>query len=159
MATKTLGADQRPSTKPPKDKVPPKNQRLRQDPLNARHHTPENQQMLRQSLQEVGPFRSIGVDGDGIVRAGNATFQEAQRLGLRIRVIDAAPDELIAVRRPDLRGEQAARAGLYDNRVGELSIWDVGNLKQLSDRGLTAGAARAGPPAPAGDLTTKGGLG
>jgi N6-adenosine-specific RNA methylase IME4 len=72
------------------------------------------------------------VDGDNIVRAGNGVYAEALNMGLTVRVIDAGPDELIAVRRPDLTGEQAVQAALYDNRAGELSEWDVDVLGALA---------------------------
>jgi hypothetical protein len=98
------------------------------DPKNARRHPERNKAMIRQSLEEVGPFRSIGVDGDGIVRAGNGVYEQAQSLGLKVREVEAAPDELIAVRRPDLRGEQAERAALWDNRSNETSEWDASIL-------------------------------
>lgn len=80
--------------------------------------------MIRASLEEVGPFRSIAIDGDGIVRAGNGVYEQAQALGLKVREVEAAPDELIAVKRPDLRGKQAERAAQWDNRAGETSEWD-----------------------------------
>jgi len=105
---------------------------LKPDPKNARRHTPRNRDLIRRSLQEVGPFRSIGVDGEGIVRAGNGVYEQAQQLGLKIRVVEAAPDELIAVKRPDLTGAAAERAALYDNQAGELSEWDTGVLAQIA---------------------------
>lgn len=74
------------------------------DPRNARRHPDANKAVIRQSLEEVGAFRSIAVDGDGVIRAGNGVFEQAQALGLKVRVVDAAPDELIAVKRADLRG-------------------------------------------------------
>lgn len=103
------------------------------DPQNARRHPVRNRSIIRQSLEEVGPFRSIAVDGDGIIRAGNGVYEQAQALGLKVRVIDAAPDELIAVKRNDLRGEQAERAALYDNQAGDLSEWDAEVLSLLAE--------------------------
>ena len=107
---------------------------LRPDPRNARKHTTRNQELIRQSLTELGPFRSIAVDGDDIVRAGNGVLEQAQQLGLRVRVVEAAPDELIAVKRPDLHGAAAEKAALYDNRTAELSEWDANVLAELSSQ-------------------------
>ena len=98
------------------------------DPKNARCHPDRNKAMIRASLEEVGPFRSIGVDGDGIVRAGNGVYEQAQALGLKVREVEAAPDELIAVKRPDLRGDAAIKAALWDNRTGETSEPDYAVL-------------------------------
>lgn len=107
---------------------------LKHDPRNARRHTGRNRELIRQSLEELGAFRSIAVDGDDIIRAGNGVFEQAQELGLKVRVVEAAPDELIAVKRPDLRGAAAERAALYDNRTAELSEWDVDVLSLLQNQ-------------------------
>jgi hypothetical protein len=87
--------------------------------------------MLAQSLREIGGFRSIAIDADGVVRAGNGVLEQAKRLGMKLRVIDAKPDELVAVRRKDLRGTRAERAALLDNRTAELSEWDAKVLAEL----------------------------
>lgn len=105
---------------------------LRFAPHNARRHGERNKQVIREALTEVGPLRSIGVDGDGIVRAGNGVLEQAQQLGLNVRIVDARPDELIAVRRKDLKGERAERAELYDNRASDLAEWDPEVLKELA---------------------------
>lgn len=104
---------------------------FKHDPRNARRHTPRNRNSIRQSLSEVGAGRSILVDGDGIVRAGNGVYEEAQAMGMKIRPVEAAPDELIAVIRADLTGEKAERAALLDNRAAELSEWDTNVLAIL----------------------------
>lgn len=106
---------------------------LTPDPKNARRHPDRNKELIRQSLEEVGPFRSIGVDGEGIIRAGNGVYEQAQALGLKVREVEAAPDELIAVVRPDLKGEKAQRAALWDNRAGETSEWDNEVLKEIAE--------------------------
>jgi len=108
-----------------------KDNKIEFDPRNARHHSNRNKAVIRQSLQEVGPFRSIAIDGDGIIRAGNGVYEQAQEMGLTIRVVEAGPDELIAVKRPDLTGERAERAGLLDNYAGDTSVWDADVLALL----------------------------
>jgi len=107
-------------------------ERFRLDPNNARIHGDRSKEAIRESLERVGGGRSILVDGDNIVRAGNGVYEQALELGLTIRVVDAGPDELIAVRRPDLTGEQAVQAALYDNRAGELSEWNMDVLQALA---------------------------
>ena len=57
-----------------------------------RRHPRRNQELIRRSLEEVGPFRSIALDGDGIVRAGNGVLEQAQALGLKVRVVEAKAD-------------------------------------------------------------------
>lgn len=105
---------------------------LKLDPKNARLHPKRNIELIDQSLDEVGAFRSIAVDADGIVRAGNGVYQRAIEKGFSVRVVDAAPDELIAVRRPDLHGRKAERAALLDNRSGEFSEWDLDVLNDIA---------------------------
>lgn len=106
--------------------------KLKLDLRNVRKHGGRNKAMIRQSLEEVGGFRSIAVDGENIIRAGNGVFEQAKELGLKVRVVDANADELIAVRRRDLTGRNAERAALLDNRSGELAEWDAGILSELA---------------------------
>jgi hypothetical protein len=107
---------------------------LKLDPQNVRAHPPRNVEMVRQSLEESGPFRGIGVDGDNIIRAGNLTYQQAIDLGYTVRVVEAGPKELIAVKRPDLRGREAERAALWDNASGDQAEWDAVALAELQKR-------------------------
>src|SRR5437868_3621944 len=82
---------------------------LRQQPegLNARKHTPRNIGMIASALQEVGAARSIVIDEDGEILAGNGTIEAAGQVGIeRVRVVDAEGDEIIAVRRSGLSQEQ-----------------------------------------------------
>lgn len=109
-------------------------QKLRRDPHNARKHGDRNKAMIRESLEAVGPLRSIGVDGDNVIRAGNGVFAEAEALGLKIKLVDAKPNELVAVRRKDLKGKKAVEAALWDNRAGETSEWDTDILSDLVKR-------------------------
>lgn len=107
---------------------------IKHDPQNARRHTDRNLEVIRELLTEIGPFRSIAIDGDDIIRAGNGVYEEAKALGLKIRIVEAAPDELIAVKRTDLTGAKAERAALFDNRAAELSEWDADILDLLAEQ-------------------------
>lgn len=114
-------------------KSKPAGDNLRPDSRNARLHSARNKSLIARSLQEVGAGRSILVDGENIVRAGNGVFEQAQKLGLKIRIVDGKADELIAVRRKDLRGARAVQAAVLDNRTTELSDWDPDVLADLAD--------------------------
>lgn len=80
--------------------------------------------MIRASLEEVGAGRSILLDRNGTVIAGNGVYEQAQALGIKVRTIDTKRDELIAVRRADLTGAAARRMALLDNRAAETAEWD-----------------------------------
>lgn len=60
---------------------------LRPDPRNARKHTSRNRQLLSASLAEVGAARSIVIDEDGTILAGNATAEAARKKGLRLQIL------------------------------------------------------------------------
>ena len=114
---------------------------LKYDPRNARLHNKRNKQVIRQSLEEVGAGRSILVDADGIIRAGNGVYEQASNLGYKIRLVDGDAKTLIAVRRKDLRGKDAERAALLDNRTAELAEWDTDVLADIAqtDRAMLSG--------------------
>jgi hypothetical protein len=76
---------------------------LTPDPRNARHHSGRNRALVEQSLCEVGAARSIVVDDDGTILAGNATVAAVAQVGIdRGRIIETDGTELVAVRRSDL---------------------------------------------------------
>ena len=104
------------------------------DPQNARRHTPRNVGMIESALHEVGAARSIVVDEDGVILAGNATVEAAAQAGIeRVRVVEADGNEIIAVRRRGLTPEQKTKLALFDNRAAELADWDAGALAALGD--------------------------
>lgn len=115
-------------------KPKPETVRLIPDPENLRVHPEENRDLIGRSLDEVGPLRSIGVDKDGIIRAGNGVYSEAVKRGMKIKLVDAEPDELVAVRRLDLEGDAAKRAALYDNAASDKSHFDALLIKELAER-------------------------
>ena len=63
---------------------------LHPDPSNARAHNPRNVGMIEDALGAVGAARSIVIDEDGLVLAGNATIEAAGRVGIeRVRVVES----------------------------------------------------------------------
>lgn len=106
---------------------------LTPDPANARKHTPRNVGTIVSALHEVGAARSIVIDEDGVVLAGNATIEAAAEAGIeRVRVVEADGQTIIAVRRSGLTPVQKARLALYDNRAAELADgWDAEVLREL----------------------------
>jgi DNA modification methylase len=104
------------------------------DPRNARRHPDRNRSMVEQSLREVGAARSIVVDEDGTILAGNATVAAAPQVGIdRVRIVETDGTELVAVRRSGLTPGQKQRLALWDNRSAELADWDTAVLALLAD--------------------------
>ena len=106
---------------------------LKQDPVNARKHNPRNVNMIVDSIQELGCGRSILIDEDGMIIAGNATYEALVEAGItKVRVVDGRGDEIVAVRRIDLTKLEKARLALFDNRASELASWDTEVLATLT---------------------------
>lgn len=105
---------------------------LEADPENLRVHNARNIGVIVDALQEVGAARSIVIDEDNVVLAGNGVVEAAADAGITaVRVVEAHGNEIIAVRRRGLTPEQKKRLALYDNRAGELSEWDEAKLGNL----------------------------
>ena len=110
---------------------------LLSDPLNARTHPERNLDMIARSLQELGAARSIVIDEQNVILAGNGVASAAPQAGIyKVRAIEAEGDEIIAVRRRGLSPEAKQRLALYDNRASELSAWDPAALRTLEEGGL-----------------------
>lgn len=107
---------------------------LKYDHKNARKRTDSSSRLIRQSLERYGAARSIVIDEENRILAGNGTIEGAKALGLtKLKVIDAAGDEIIAVRRSGLSEDDKVGLALADNRAAELSDWDAEMLQQLSE--------------------------
>lgn len=99
------------------------------DPANRRKHTPRNVGLIVDGLQKVGAARSIVIDEDGVVLAGNATVEAAAEAGITaVKVVEASGNEVIAVKRTGLTSDQKRDLAIYDNRAAELAEWDMGQL-------------------------------
>ncbi len=106
---------------------------LKPDPRNARRRTDRSATLIAESLQRFGAARSIVIDEDGRILAGNGTVEGAKAAGIsNLRIIESDGDELIAVRRTGLTEEQKVGLALADNRTSDLSEWDADMLQQLS---------------------------
>lgn len=105
---------------------------LTPDSKNARKHNPRNIDMIAKSIGEVGVGRSIVIDENGVILAGNGTVEALAECGIEnVRVIKANGNELIAVQRSDLTEDQKKKLALFDNRTAELAEWDIDVLKDI----------------------------
>ena len=98
---------------------------FRPDPHNARRRTPRSHGMLERSLSEFGAARSIVVDEECAVLAGNGTIEAAASVGIeRVLLVPVDGNTLVAVQRTDLDPTQKRSYSLADNRASDTSEFD-----------------------------------
>jgi DNA modification methylase len=107
------------------------------DPKNRRTHGTRNVDMIATALRAVGPARSIVIDEHDTVLAGNGVVAAAHQAGIvRVHVVEAAGDALVAVRRRGLSEAQKRELAMFDNRTAELAEWNVEQLAADQREGL-----------------------
>jgi hypothetical protein len=107
---------------------------LKPDAKNARRHNPRNIGMIVNSLHEVGPGRSIVIDEDNNILAGNGTWEAAAQAGIeKVQIIERDPEAITAVRVRGLSKKAKKRLALFDNRTAELADWEPSVLQDEKD--------------------------
>lgn len=105
---------------------------LVQDQHNFNKGTEQGGQLMEQSFKELGAGRSILVDKNGNIIAGNKSQKAAMAAGIkRVRVIETTGDELIAVKRTDvdIDSEGCRRMAYLDNLTNQVNlVWDKEEL-------------------------------
>lgn len=108
------------------------------DDHNFNKGTDEGAMLLDKSLEELGAGRSILLDKDNRIIAGNKTVESAKRKGLnKIRIVETDGTEIVAVKRTDvsLDTEKGRKLAAADNAVAKKNIsWDDEQLKQVSEQ-------------------------
>jgi len=102
-------------------------QELKFDPRNYRIHDEKNKRIIRKSLEDCGAGRSVLVDKNNVLIAGNGVYEQAQTLGLKVKFIESDGKELIVVKRTDLSTDDERRKllALADNYSSDLSAFDI----------------------------------
>lgn len=91
---------------------------LSPDAGNFNRHTEFGQKLLEDSLRKFGAGRSVLVDKDGNIIAGNGVVETAASIGLdKIKVVETDGTELVVVRRKDLEldSPEGREMALADN--------------------------------------------
>lgn len=101
--------------------------KIKFDERNYRKHSDQNKKIIKKSLQELGAGRSVVIDADDTLVAGNGVYEQAQALKMPVRVIETDGSELVVVKRTDIHTEDEKRKklALADNAASDLSEWDV----------------------------------
>lgn len=101
---------------------------LQQDDKNFNKGTKKGRGLIDKSIRKFGAGRSILLDKNNRIIAGNKTQELAKEAGIKkVIVIDAKPDELVAVRRGDvdLDSEKGREMALADNATSAANLdWD-----------------------------------
>jgi hypothetical protein len=92
--------------------------------------------MIENSLRQYGAGRSILIDKNGRILAGNKTAENAGSIGLDdLIVVQTDGTKLVAVQRMDLdltTDKAAKELAIADNRASQVSLnWDIDVLKEL----------------------------
>lgn len=114
------------------------------DKRNYRKHSDKNKSLINKSLKECGAGRSIVIDNDGEIIAGNGIYEQAQKLKIPTKIIETDGSELVVVKRTDLKtdDEKRKQLAIMDNSTSDSSEFDFESLQtdfdveQLQDWGL-----------------------
>ncbi len=109
---------------------------LKPDDKNANKGRKRGSEAVTHSLKELGAGRSILIDRDGRVIAGNKTLAAAVAAGVQdVIVVESDGTKIIAVKRTDLSLDdvKGRRLAVADNRTSELGLeWNPEVLAELS---------------------------
>lgn len=116
---------------------------LQPDQHNANKGTPRGASLLEDSLRKYGAGRSILVDRNGTIIAGNKTHQQAVDAQLGMRLVETDGHELVVVMRKDLdlNADPKARELAYaDNRIAQVDLeWDPAVVAADLEAGVELG--------------------
>ena len=101
------------------------------DKNNYRIHSAENKNLIKKSLEECGAGRSILIDNENEIIAGNGVYEQAKKLGIPVKVVETDGKELVVVKRTDLKTDDQKRKVLavMDNTTSDSSEFDVEKLE------------------------------
>ena len=110
-------------------------QELAQDRHNFNRGSEEGQQLMERSFKELGAGRSILLDRNGNIIAGNKSQKAAIAAGIkRVRVVETTGDELVAVKRTDVDIDSAEgrKMAYLDNLTTQVNLtWDETELQAV----------------------------
>jgi hypothetical protein len=97
---------------------------IRLDPDNANLGTEAGEFMLISAIRQRGMGRGVFLDADLTAIAGNQVLKAAAKAGIKkVRLVEAAADEIVATVRPDVRldSAQGRQMALDDNGISRHS--------------------------------------
>lgn len=116
---------------------------LKPDTKNANRGTERGVAALEDSISQLGLGRSVLIDKDGKIIAGNKTVERAVAAGIEdMIVVQSDGRKLVVVQRTDLALDSKAddrgrRLATADNRIAELDLdWDPLAIMEMKEQGL-----------------------
>ena len=105
---------------------------IRLDKRNYRKHSDKNKRLIRRSLEDCGAGRSIVIDKNDEVIAGNGVYEQAKDMNLGIRVVETDGTELIVIKRTDLssKDDKRTKLAILDNSTSDTSEMDYALLQK-----------------------------
>lgn len=123
---------------------------LKFDDKNFNEHTEFGMSLLEKSLRELGAGRSILIDKNNNIIAGNGIVEAAAQAGIEdIKIIETDGSELIAVKRTnmELDTEDGRRMAMADNATASVNLsWDENMLRDsFNDEELSGWGVHLSP--------------
>lgn len=108
---------------------------LKFDDKNFNKHTEFGMGLLEKSLKQFGAGRSILIDKDNNIIAGNGIVEAAGQAGLeKVKIIETTGEEIVAVKRTDvsLNSTQGREMALADNATAAADLeWDEDTIGEF----------------------------
>ena len=105
---------------------------LKFDDKNFNKHTEFGMSLIEKSLKENGAGRSILLDKDNNIIAGNGVVEAAGQAGFeKVKIVETDGTEIIAVKRTDVRlnSKKGRQMALADNATAKADIeWNFDNI-------------------------------
>ena len=112
-------------------------EQLKQDDHNFNKGTAAGKKLMEKSFAQFGAGRSILVDKENRIIAGNKSQLAAMGAGIKkVRVIETTGDELIAVKRTDIEldSKEGRELALADNLTTQVNLsWDKAELAAVAE--------------------------
>ena len=102
---------------------------IKYDRRNYRKHSDKNKELIRKSIEETGFGRSVVIDSENELIAGNGVVSQLPK-DTKIRVVETDGSELVVVKRTDLKTNDQKRKELArnDNATSDKVEWDTDTL-------------------------------
>ena len=108
---------------------------LKFDDKNFNDHTEFGMSLLEKSLHDYGAGRSILIDKDNNIIAGNGIIEAAAQAGIeKVRIVETVGDEIVAVKRTDveLNTEFGRGMAFADNATASVDLsWNKDNIGEF----------------------------